>query len=296
MVRRALTALIGVAVLGYGGAIAYLRLNETNLVYHPHPRDGSSVMSLPDSVHLASTGIALTSADGTRLAGIAIPPGDSAAQWVLYFHGDWHTVTSDVLPLFYQRLHALGLGVVAIDYRGYGNSESRTPSETGLYADARAAYDWLHDTQHVPADRILIYGHSLGSGPAIELASRVQAAGLVVEGAFTSVADLGSEIYPWLPVRLVATQRYDNLAKIGHVAMPKLLLHAIDDASVPYAHGQRLFAAASAPKQWGELKGGHTRAFLVDSAHFWGHVNDFAKRLRNDLPAGESSAPLPPAR
>ncbi len=293
MARRAFIGLVAIGVVGYGGAIAYLRLNETSLVYQPHALGGGPVRPLPDSVHLVATPLSLTSADGVKLAGIVVPPSDSGAQWVLYLHGNAGNVTSSLLPLFYQRLHALGLGIVAVDYRGYGNSEARAPSEAGVYADARAAYDWLRDVRHVPGDRIIIYGHSLGSGPAIELATRAEAAGLIVEGAFTSVPDRGGEIYPWLPVHLLATQRFDNLAKIGRVAMPKLLLHASDDSIIPYAHGQRLFAAAGNPKQWVELKGGHLRAFLDDSAHFWGRVGDFTRRLRDDGPAGESPPPAP---
>jgi len=162
MARRAFIALVAIGGLGYGGSAAYLRLNETNLVYHPRELGGGALRPLPDSLHLASAPLALTSADGAQLAGIVIPPADTASQWLLYFHGNAGNVTSSVLPLFYQRMHALGLGIVAIDYRGYGNSEARSPSEAGVYADARAAYDWLRNVQHVPADRIIIYGHSLG--------------------------------------------------------------------------------------------------------------------------------------
>jgi hypothetical protein len=143
----------------------------------------------------------------------------------------------------------------------------------------------------VPPDRIIIYGHSLGTGVATELALHVQAAGLILEGAFTSVPDVGQRLYPYLPVRLLATQRFANLEKIGHVAMPKLIMHAGDDEEIPYAHGQALYAAASAPKEWVELKGGHMRAFLDDSAHFWAHTRAFVERLRSDMPSSESPPP-----
>ncbi len=293
-VRRGALAIVAMAAVAYGGAMVYLRLNETNLVYQPRALGGGAVKPLPDSLHLASERIALTSSDGVKLSGIVIPAADSAAQWLLYLHGNAGNVTSSLLPLFYARVHALGLNVAAVDYRGYGDSEGRTPSEAGLDADARALYEWLHLVKGVPSSRIIIYGHSLGSGPAVELALREEAAGLILEGAFTSIPDRGAELYPWFPVRWIATQRFANLDKIGAVAMPKLLMHARDDSIIPYAHGERLFAAARAPKQWVELRGGHLRAFLADSANFWGHVGEFAQRLRSDLPLGES--PLPPAR
>jgi fermentation-respiration switch protein FrsA (DUF1100 family) len=287
-------AVVALAVLVYGGAIVYLRMSETSLVYQPRELGGGAVKPLPDSLHLVSERLQLVSADGTRLAGIIIPATDTAAQWLLYLHGNAGNVTSSLLPRFYARVHALGLNVAAIDYRGYGDSEKRTPSEAGLYADARALYEWLHTVKHVASSRIIIYGHSLGSGPATELALRVEASGLILEGAFTSVPDRGAEMYPWLPVHWVATQRFANIEKIGYVALPKLLMHARDDSIIPYEHGLRLFEAASAPKQWVELKGGHMRAFLDDSAQFWGRVGEFTQRLRTDLPAGES--PLPSAR
>jgi len=294
LVRRGMLAVAALLVLGYGAAVAYVRLNETNLVYQPLNLGGGAVKPLPDSLHLVSERLSLVSGDGARLEGIVIPATDTAAQWLLYLHGNAGNVTSSLLPSFYARMHALGLNVAAIDYRGYGDSEARRPSETGLYADARALYDWLRTVQHVPSSRIIIYGHSLGSGPATELALHAEAAGLILEGAFTSVPDRGAEVYPWLPVRWLATQRFANLDKIDDVAMPKLLMHARDDSIIPYAHGQRLFAAARAPKQWVALKGGHMRAFLDDSARFWGPVGEFTLRLRSDLPVGES--PLPPAR
>ncbi len=289
--RRVLIGVVGVAALPYVAAMAYLSANEKGMVFRPDQFGGRVVAPIPDSLHLASTRVVIASGDSARISAIVVPVEDTAAQWLLYLHGNAGNITSSVLPQFYARWHALGVNVLAIDYRGYGESDNRPPSEAGVYADARAAYDWLRNERHVPAERILIYGHSLGSGVATELALHVQAAGLIIEGAFTSIPDLGAKIYPWFPVRWLARQRFANIEKIDKVAMPKLILHAADDAIVPYAQGQALYAAASAPKEWVELKGGHMRAFLDDSAHFWGHVGAFTQRLRTELPVAES--PLP---
>ena len=291
--RRVLIAVATFAAAGYLAPVAYLWMNEQHLVYRPDLLGGRTIAPIPDSLHLVSNRVQLTSGDGARIAGLVIPVADTTAQWLLYLHGNAGNVTSSVLPRFYARAHALGLHVLAIDYRGYGESEQRLTTEAGTYADARAAYDWLRTVRHVPADRIILYGHSLGAGVAIELALRADAAGLIVEGAFTSIPDMGALAYPWLPVRWLVSQRFANIDKIGRVAMPKLLMHARDDRIVPYAQGQRLFAAARAPKEWVELQGGHLNAFLDDSAHFWGPVGAFVQRLRSDLPMGES--PLPPA-
>jgi len=291
--RRGLMAVGALAVLGYTAPMVYLKANERHIVFRPDQFGGRTVVPLPDSLHLTAEQVQLVSRDSVKISGIVIPAADSSGQWLLYFHGNAGNVTSSVLPQFYARWHAAGLNILAIDYRGYGESADVLPSEAGLYADARAAYDWLRTTRQVPADRIIVYGHSLGSGVATELATQVEAAGLIVEGAFTSVPDVGATVYPLFPVRLLSAQRFASIEKIDRVAMPKLLLHASDDNIVPYAQGQALFAAAKAPKEWVELKGGHMHAFLVDSAQFWGHALAFVQRLRSDMPSGES--PSPPA-
>lgn len=290
-VRRGLIAVTVLAGVGYLTSVVYLMANEKRMIFQPDQFGGRVVVPLPDSLGLVANRVLLTSADSARITGLVVPAADTAAQWLLYLHGNAGNVTSSVLPHFYARWHALGLNLLAIDYRGYGESESRAPDEKGTYADARAAYEWLRATRGVPPERIILYGHSLGAGVAIEIALRVQVAGLIVEGAFTSVPDLGAETYPWVPVRLISSQRFENIEKIGRVAMPKMVMHAMDDEIVPYVHGRRLYEAARAPKEWVELKGGHMNAFLRDSAHFWGHARGFVERLRADLPAAESPPP-----
>ena len=290
-VRRGLIAVAVLAGVGYLTPVVYLMANEKRMIFQPDQFGGRVVVPLPDSLGLIANRVSLTSGDGVMITGVVIPVADTAAQWLLYLHGNAGNVTSSALPQFYARWNALGLNILAIDYRGYGESESRAPDEKGTYADARAAYEWLRTTRGVPPERIILYGHSLGAGIATELALRVQAAGLIIEGAFTSVPDRGAEIYPWVPVRVIARQRFENIKKIGRVAMPKMIMHASDDEIVPYVHGQRLFEAARAPKEWVELKGGHMNAFLQDSAQFWGHVRGFVERLRTDLPGAESPPP-----
>lgn len=289
--RRGLLAVSVLVTAGYLTPIVYLMANERRMIFQPDQFGGRVVVPLPDSLGLVANRVSFSSADGVRITGIVIPAADTAAQWLLYLHGNAGNVTSSALPHFYARWHALGLNILAVDYRGFGGSESRAPDEKGTYADARAAYDWLRTSKGVPPERIILYGHSLGAGIATELALHVQVAGLIVEGAFTSVPDLGADIYPWAPVRLISRQRFENLEKIGRVAMPKMVMHAMDDEIVPYVHGQRLYEAARAPKDWVRLKGGHMNAFLQDSAHFWRHARGFVERLRTDLPAAESPPP-----
>src|SRR5438132_10011297 len=113
-------------------------------------------------------------------------------------------------------------------------------NEAGLYTDARAAYDFVRDSLHAPSSRIIIFGHSLGTGVATQLASTVPAAGLVLEGAYQSLDRIGQEMYPWLPVSLIMTNHFPSIDRIADVAIPKLFLHAADDDVIPIAHARAL--------------------------------------------------------
>jgi fermentation-respiration switch protein FrsA (DUF1100 family) len=172
----------------------------------------------------------------------------------------------------------LGLSLFAFDYRGYGESEG-FPTEEGLYRDADAAYRYLRDTLNVPAERIVVFGHSLGSAVAVELVSRVPAAGLVLDGALTSVVERAQELFPYAPVRWIAASRYPSIHRVGALTIPKLFLHARADEVIPFVHGRRLFEAAAPPKTFVALQGGHGDTFEVDSAAYYGAIGRFVAEL-----------------
>jgi hypothetical protein len=119
----------------------------------------------------------------------------------------------------------------------------------------------------------------LGSAVAVDLVARFPAAGVIVEGAFTSVIDRGQELYPFIPVRWIAGSRFGSLEKVAGLSIPKLFLHANADEVIPVAHGRRLFDAASPPKVFVELEGGHGDAFDVDSAQYFGSIASFLANL-----------------
>ena len=211
-----------------------------------------------------------------RIVAWAIPAAgpDSSDAWMLVSHGNYKDISYGGRPEFYARVRELGINVLAFDYRGFGESDG-TPSERGLYADAEAAYRWLRETRGVPAERIVLFGHSLGSGVAIELATRVPSAGLIVEGAFTSVPDRGREIYPFVPTHLLASNRFESIEKVGGIEVPKLFLHSPTDEVIPFTHGQRLFERARGPKRFVSVRGGHDEAFRVDGDTYFGAVREF---------------------
>jgi len=139
-----------------------------------------------------------------------------------------------------------GYGVLMVGYRGFGNPGS--PSEQGLYDDARAALDALHK-RGVPDKAMIIYGESLGTGVATQMATEYKAAALILESPYTSVPDVGSDRYPLVPVHWLLRDRYDSLSKIDDIDMPLLLLHGELDQVVPIKFGKKLFEAAHEPKQ-----------------------------------------------
>jgi uncharacterized protein len=280
---------LAIAVLGYAGALLYLRSNETALIYLPDAYGGREMVASDPALDVEEHRV--PGPDSLALVTWVVPPAtaDSLGLWVLVCHGNAGNVSLPLRQDWMRAVRAEGVGVVAFDYRGYGASDDGPLHEEGLYRDARAVYDWMRAARGISASRIIIYGHSLGSGVATHLAASVEAAGLILEGAFTSAPDVGAEHYPWMPVRLLARERFENEARIGGIAMPKLVLHATDDAVVPFEFGQRLHAAASAPKEFVALTGGHDRAFAADSATYFGAVGRWLRAVA--APDMESAPP-----
>ena len=296
VLRRVLVAVIALVIVAYAGVGIYLKVNETDLVFQPLILDGDRFNVPPESLHVKP--VRFSAKDGASLAAWVIPPAssDSAALWVLVSHGNAGNITYAKRLDFYARLRAIGVGVLAYDYRGYGESEQRAINEEGLYLDARAAYEYLRHVRGVPANRIVIFGHSLGTGVAVELASGNEAAGLVLEDPYTSIPDVGQERYPFLPVRLIAANRFETIKKIDRISMPKLFMSAEDDAIIPFAHGRAVFEKAKQPKQFVTLHGGHIDAFKLDPL-YWSSFGTFVQQLAADqATAAESPAPAKSGR
>lgn len=146
-------------------------------------------------------------------------------------------------------INEMGMAILIFDYPGYGQSTG-VPSEDGCYSAGDAAYDWLHHVAHVPEDRILLYGGSLGGGIATDLASRRPHRALVLVATFTSFPDMAQTRFPWLPGGWLVRNRYDNIGKLGHCRGPVFIAHSPQDDLIPFAQAQRLFDAAPEPKRF----------------------------------------------
>jgi len=272
--------LLALFALCYIVFLVVLRLGEFRMLYVP---GGSrTLVDPPAELDLGVRRVELTASDGVRLVSWAMPAHSGSGYWLLICHGNAGNISEVGRPFHYAGLRALGLSLFAFDYRGYGESEG-TPTEQGLYRDSEAAYRYLRDTLGVAAERIVVFGHSLGSAVAVELVSRVPAAGLVLDGALTSVAERAQELFPYAPIRWIAVSRYPSIERVGALTLPKLFLHARGDEVIPFGHGRRLFEAAAPPKVFVPLQGGHGDAFEADSAAYFGAIGRFVAELERGV-------------
>lgn len=238
-------------ICSYVGVILVLLFLENWLIFHPvkasqdwHPPPSSEVQD-----------IFVTLADGTRVHAWWWPVEGSRGA-VLYCHGNAGNLSHRAGSIASVR-ELLGESVLIVGYPGYGKSEGK-PTEAGCYAAAEAFYDWLVTQQQVDPERILLYGGSLGGAVAVEIAARKgKYRGLVLAKTFCSAPEIGQCIYPWLPVRWLMRNKFDNLAKIGGLRKPVFIGNATGDCLVPFTQGEKLFATANEPKEFLTLAGDH---------------------------------------
>jgi len=248
---RIMLALVSTAIIAL---CAYIAL--TAVVYVAQ----RSLMYFPDTAHVlpAAAGlpeaeeVPLTAGDGVRIAAWHVPPRDGKPV-ILYFHGNGGALRFRVTR--FRRLIADGIGLVALEYRGYGGSGGN-PSEQGLIADAQAAYHFA--AGHYPPQQLVLWGESLGSGVAIALAADRPVGRVILEAPFTSAVALGARHYWYLPVRLLMKDQFRSDLRIGKVKAPLMIMHGVNDRVVPYAMGEQLFELANKPKHFVRfLDGGH---------------------------------------
>ena len=271
MARMGWNVLISV-VLAYAAVVALVFVFQTRLVYYPGI--GRDVAVTPQVYGLAFEPAEIRTADGESLHGWWVP-ADHARGTVLLLHGNAGNISHrlDYLLMF----NRLGHSTFIIDYRGYGRSTG-APSEEGTYRDAEAAWDYLRQARSVRQQDLVIVGESLGGGVATWLAAKVPPRALVLLSTFTSMNDLGAEIYWFLPVRFISRMRYDNLRNLERIKAPLFIAHSRDDEIVPYAHGRRLFDAAREPKEFLEMRGGHNEGLVFSRKEWMARLGSFLER------------------
>lgn len=244
MGRRPMTQFISFVVGGYLVFVAAIYLMQRNLLYYP-----DSSMSSPAASGVGEmTAVTLNTSDGLSLTSWYKPPAEGKPV-LIYFHGNAGNISGrgfKVRPYMDR-----GYGVLLVGYRGYGSNPG-SPTEDGLYEDGRAALAFAA-AKGIDPRRIALYGESLGSGIAVqmalEMAETKPAAALILEAPFTSTADVGAHHYPYLPARILMKDRFESVLKIAAVKAPVLIFHGVKDRTIPVKFGKRLFKAAAEPKE-----------------------------------------------
>ena len=263
-------------------------LFEDRFIYFPskYPEGAWDVERLGAGLGAASPKIEdvwMRAADGVRLHGWYCTPQQTGGEdsslisnrmTLLWFHGNAGNL-SHRYPVI-EKLLEQKVAVFIIDYRGYGRSEG-SPSEEGLYMDARAAWDYLLGERKISPGNIILFGDSLGGAIAIDLATKVDPAGLIVQSTFTSIKDMAAQVMPFLPGFILRT-KMDSINKIARVRSSKLFIHSPADEMVPYRFGRQLYDAASPPKRFYEVKGAsHNEMDIIGGRPYFDAIGEFVQ-------------------
>lgn len=272
MIQTVLVVGIGyLAIMGLAFAF------QDQLLFQPSSR----LLATPDRAEMDYETVRLDTEDGETLHGWWIPsddvsretsPGAVADQTLLFFHGNAGNISGRLESV--KQFHDLGLNVLIVDYRGYGQSTG-SPSEEGIYRDAKAMWQHLIDDRGIDPARIVLFGRSMGGGPATWLTVRTSPGAVILESVFTNVPDIGAHHYPFLPVRTLATNQFDNETRVAEIEAPKLFIHGRGDRIVPFELGRAVYEAAAEPKQFLEIEGGHNDGFLVSAERYTRTIDRF---------------------
>lgn len=272
--QHAMNIALGIAV-GLVLFVVLVRAFENRLIFFP-PRYPEG-FAKPEAFGIHPDEIWLTASDGVKLNAYFLAAAGSP-EVLLWFHGNAENIGMGLDHL--KALSGLGVNVMALDYRGYGKSEG-SPNEAGVYRDADAAYQYLAETRKFAPKDIYLYGHSLGGAVAVDLASRRECGGLIVESSFTSVPDMARHVYRVPLARYLPRSRFDSMAKIARVHAPVLIIHGTQDAIVPFEMGRQLFEAAREPKSFMPIEGaGHDDPYIVGGQSYFDRLQAFLRGAR----------------
>jgi hypothetical protein len=295
---RSVTAVVLILFLLLSGSgCAWLNTQQRELIYRPSlglPSDrvGQRAGDEHYFVNLPPT----TQPKGSDATGGAqrielwwLPDADPAAPTLLYFHGTFRTLFQNLHKI--DALRQAGFSVLAVEYRGWGLSTPLIPSEQTILQDADLAWTELQRREPRPGQRV-IYGHSMGSGVAVDLASRLRArtdyGALILESAFTSFADVAREAGFFASLLAgLSGEHFASIEKIARVQAPLLMIHGSADTTIPIGLGEQLFAAANAPKQWLAIQGGeHSDLDQTGQPQYQETLQSFTKKYLSGQQGG----------
>lgn len=263
---KALTFILGMCFFFYLVFLAYVYVFQDRLVFIPFSDHASD----PGQLGLAYEELFID-VRGEKVHAWFVP-ADNPRGVVLFCHGNAGNISHRLQTI--ELLHSLNMSTMIFDYQGYGKSSGK-PSEKGTYLDVQAAWHYLIEGRKIRPEEIFIFGRSLGGAVAADLASQTTPAGVILESTFTSARDLGSELFFFLPIRLLSRFEYDTLGKLDQITSPLKIIHSPDDEIIPFSHGLKLYEGAPAPKYFTEIRGDHNTGFLESRENYLKKLDQF---------------------
>jgi fermentation-respiration switch protein FrsA (DUF1100 family) len=272
-----LAILLGILAAAYFAACVYVLVKQEDILFDPTPISETTPGPFEEVFIPVGRG-----GDQGELHACWMLAANAAAPTFLYLHGKTHNNITH--PEHAKWLQRLNYNVLMVDYRGFGKSRGGgKPTEAKVYEDAAAAWDYLTQKREIEPQHIFIYGHSLGAAIAVELATHhPDAAGLVAESAFTSVSDMASRDYWFLPTSWLLRLSFDSLPRVRTLKVPVLLIHGTQDEKVPCKMSEQLYAAAPEPKKLLLIRGGdHAHSPEIGRVEYDAAVTTFVQTQLN---------------
>ncbi|TDJ12321.1 MAG: alpha/beta hydrolase [Gammaproteobacteria bacterium] len=250
-----------------------LFLFQDKMVFLPN-MPGRTLTATPKDAGFDFEDVTLETSDGLKLHGWYVPAAQARGV-VLFLHGNAGNISHrlDSIAIF----HELGLDTLIIDYRGYGRSQGK-PSERGIYLDAEAAWHYLVSSRGVAADRVIVFGRSLGGAVAAWLANQYTPAALIIESSFSSALDIARKLYPFMPVRLITRLEFPVSLHVSRLQCPLLVVHSRDDEIIPFTMAEAIYESAAEPKSLLEIWGDHNNGFLLSRDRYLSGLNEFIQK------------------
>ena len=226
-------------IIAYIVVIIFVYFYQRNLLYHPSENNYQN-----DTIQFNYKEIFIKVNDEIKLKSWIIDKDLKNFKTLVFFHGNAGDLSNRIYKL--NELDKLNINILLISWRGFSGNEGY-PTEKNLYEDAEAAIKWLNKKK-VSNSQIILYGESLGTGVAVEIASKNNFNSIILESPFTSIENSAKIYYPYLPVKFLLKDRYDSISKIKKINSPILIMHGRKDDIVPFFMGKKLFEKANSPK------------------------------------------------
>ena len=270
-VKETMTSFVIYAIIGLLLLNVLMYLQQPHMIFYPM----SKLYQTPTDWGFEYEDVALNTVDDVQLHGWYIP--NRGSEYVLlFFHGNAGNISHRRESI--QVFHRLGLNVLIIDYRGYGQSGGK-PSEQGLYQDATAAWRYLTEEKGIDPENVIIFGRSLGGAVAARLAAGVQARGLILESTMSSAKEFARAVFRILSRLVVIRYDFNTAQHIQHVNYPVLVLHSPDDEIMPFHLGKKVYQLANQPKHFVRMRGDHNNGFLLSQPEYQQQLDRWLKNL-----------------